>query len=227
MEKGVRDVDAQTFICNLATRLYKSTRIRERAVGNSVLLFAPDRHGMPVLVNAWVRDLLDRFRGGITVGEVMAQGAAQERDFGELVSVVGFLEEQGFLRTHPDAARYGASKEEYQNIPNSFSVWLSITNSCNLACSYCFVEEMSKKERQVMARDTLESVGAAHRRDGKGQQDARSSGEVRWWGADARHQLDGVRLRPDLVGTARHRYQAAICRLEQRHRDQRPCRRFP
>jgi uncharacterized protein len=108
-----------------------------------------------VLVNPWVRDVLDSFRAGLTVGEFLARDAAQGRDFAEVVSVVGFLEEQGFLRMRPDPPQYGVSKEEYQSIPSQFSVWLSINNSCNLGCSYCFVEEMSQ-DRQLMEHDTLE-----------------------------------------------------------------------
>jgi hypothetical protein len=72
---------ADTFVCDLAIRLYRSSRIHERVAGDRVLLFAPDRNGMPVLVNAWVRDLLNSFSGGITVGEFLSRGGAGNRVF--------------------------------------------------------------------------------------------------------------------------------------------------
>ena len=74
----------QTFVCDLATRLYKSTRMRERAADDRVLLFAPDRHGMPVLVNAWVRDLLDCFRD--THGSTCAICCGEARDAESMAS---------------------------------------------------------------------------------------------------------------------------------------------
>lgn len=148
-------MEMDAFLCDLSTRLYKSKRLFERAEDGSVFLFAPDRPGLPVLVNNWVRDLLDAFEGGASVGDLLARGIGGERDLGDVFTTIGFLEEHGFLTNRSEPEPYGVSTDRYQKIPDSFSVWLSINNSCNLGCSYCFVEEMSK-ERQLMPRDILE-----------------------------------------------------------------------
>lgn len=129
----------QAFACNLGARLHTSTRMWRHAVGGHHLLFAPDAAGLPVLVTERVVRLLQRFNSGATVGEVMSSAASAVGDFDSAVTAIGFLEERGFLRSEPDPPTYAISAPK--RLPTEMTVWLHITNSCNLGCYYCFVRD--------------------------------------------------------------------------------------
>ncbi len=132
----------ETFSCDLSARLHTSARTYERRLEDRWLLFAPDRHGLPILVDHRVLALLHAFDSGSTVGQVLADGPVA-LPIDQALTAVGWLEESGYLRSGPDPPTYAVPQDSWEQPPSQFSVWLHINNGCNLACDYCFVREKS------------------------------------------------------------------------------------
>jgi len=147
----------ETFICDLSTKLFKSSRVFQHQLDDKCTIFSPDRPGLPIIVDDWVGEALDSFTNGGRVGDLISKRLFGDRALDEIFSAIGLLEERGFLRIQPDSEVYNQTREAYLSPPSSFSVWLHIINTCNLGCSYCFVEEMSKK-RDLMTDDELEKA---------------------------------------------------------------------
>jgi len=140
---------------NLGAVLHPSRWTYEQRIGGSVLLYSPDFIGMPILVSPDVYDLYIRFDGGVTVGQVLQEvQASRGGSFVPLLNGVSQLFERGFLRPEADPDRF----PRHQCVPSkkAMSVWLHITNYCNLACSYCFVHHSQSR----MSDTTLAEAAA-------------------------------------------------------------------
>jgi uncharacterized protein len=116
------------------------------------VVFAPDRPGLPVVVDSRTMRLLKSFEDGAVVSDALAG----DSDFGEALAIVAGLEERGFLREHRESLPYPVPPRSGK--PQNFSIWLHITNWCNLGCEYCFVGEkthegMSEASMDVIARE--------------------------------------------------------------------------
>jgi uncharacterized protein len=149
-------------IYNLSATLFTpETLYQERIDEERWAIFAPDFEGYPVLIDSNTRAMLDAFRGGAVVGNVLAI----QRDFVSSLFTVSALEERGFLRGAPAKLPYPTPPRLHKQ--KDFSIWLHITNACNLKCAYCFVGEktsdgmspevMSKVARNI--RTTTERYG--------------------------------------------------------------------
>jgi uncharacterized protein len=146
-------MERESFSCNLSARLFSSSRLYERQIEQHWLLFAPDRPGLPVLVEPWTHKLLHSFTCGATVGEILSRYlTTSSQSFEDFICAIGFLEERGFLRSQQDPDNYSVSKDAYDVPAKQASVWLHINNACNLGCDYCFVQNQSN---QVMSPEVL------------------------------------------------------------------------
>lgn len=130
------------FEYDLSAVLVKAGTLYEKCLGSEWLLFAPDWPGWPVVVNDSIHELLNQFQSPSTVGDVLARYTVHHdaADLGHLVNTIAFLEDGGFLRTGVTNLPYLLPTSESSS-PKSMEVWLHITNACNLACTYCFVQK--------------------------------------------------------------------------------------
>src|SRR5579859_1455824 len=127
---------SQGIAYNLSATLYTpETLFEEQIDTDRWVLFAPDFEGYPILVNNRLHGYLESFRGGAVVSDVIAK----DGDLLTALSGISTMEERGFLREVPVVMPYKTPPPRRK--PKNFSVWLHITNSCNLKCAYCFVGE--------------------------------------------------------------------------------------
>lgn len=149
---------------DLSTRLVKASTTYEENLGRNWLLFAPDRPGWPVIVPDWVHVLLDRFQTLHAVGEALSafssdlSSSPAEHGLETRMEAIGFLEENGFLRTDRSELPYSPADDSFSTPPKSVGVWLHITNACNLSCSYCFVAD---KNDVAMSAEVSEATVAS------------------------------------------------------------------
>ncbi len=135
---------------DFSTTLVKASTTYENLLGSEWVLFAPDWPGWPVVVDDTIHELLDKFRTPAKVGVVLGAhdlcdtGLPDRSGLDSFLDSVAFLEEQGFLRVSP-AEPY--PQPRHPVAPKTVSVWLHVTDACNLDCAYCFV---AKKDSVVM-----------------------------------------------------------------------------
>jgi uncharacterized protein len=150
--------------CNLGTRLYKARWTFEYPLENYTLLYSPDAPGMPVLVETHVKELLNLFRDGRSVGDVIAQGSCRDMNFVQLLRTVNDLFDRGFLREQPDPDRFVPKRNHPSR--RAMNIWVHINNYCNLACSYCFVEHTKIHMRDETIARTVQLIGQTVRKNG-------------------------------------------------------------
>ena len=145
------------FEFNLSSRLYRASTILDERIGDGWLLYAPDFVGLPIVVDDTQHNVLDHFADGATAGQVVAICTNKLKlPFDTVLDSIAFLEENGFLRPHPVQLPYNPAMNT--SPPSSMSIWLHLNGDCNLACSYCFVEE---KQRKTMGEDVQDRVASA------------------------------------------------------------------
>jgi uncharacterized protein len=135
---------------DLSAWLYRAETLFEHRVDSDRwLIFAPDHSGLPVLLTNDLYALLHRFDDGACVGGILSA----QPNFLASVHAVSALEEHGFLRGRPARLPYIVPPRSEER--GDISVWLHITNACNLKCSYCFVGE---KTNEGMDPDVMQLV---------------------------------------------------------------------
>lgn len=135
---------------DLSVRLYlPETLFEEQVDQERWVLFAPDFAGLPVLIDEATRALLHSFANGATVTDVLAR----QPDAVSALLTISSLEERGFLRAAPACLPYPAPPPRRD--ARDFSIWLHITNMCNLKCAYCFVGE---KTNDGMTTEVMKKV---------------------------------------------------------------------
>jgi radical SAM protein with 4Fe4S-binding SPASM domain len=151
----------------LETTWHLSRRMWHDRLGEAVVVFAPDRKGLPVVISSPTFALLEQFTGGLRGATAVSNPPAVDESGPQFdaLAVLRFLVDRGFLRPEPDADRYQAKDLlEYQ--PRSLSIWLHINNHCNLDCAYCFVDktpvEMSDEVIDSTVGYLAETVHARH-----------------------------------------------------------------
>jgi uncharacterized protein len=136
---------------NIGATLYTPETLFEERIENRWSVFAPDFEGLPILLDDRLYGFLDQFRGGAMVSDVITK----DGDFVSALSAINLLAERGFLREVPAQLPYSMPKRS--TAAKNFSIWLHITNSCNLKCGYCFVGE---KTKDSMTEDVMDKVAA-------------------------------------------------------------------
>jgi uncharacterized protein len=137
-------------IYDLSVVLFRpETIFEERIDPTRWVVFAPDFEGLPILIDEGTYQMLHAFDGGAIVSDVLAQ----QLDTVSSLLTISSLEEHGFLRPEPATLPYPAPPPRHR--PRDFSIWLHITNMCNLKCSYCFVGE---KTKEGMTTDVMHKV---------------------------------------------------------------------
>src|SRR5687767_11451499 len=119
---------AEPIALDIGATLYCVDTLFSERIGDRWVLFAPDRVGLPIVVDERTNDLLESFRGGAVVADVLARDA--DGDFTSALASIMALEERGFLREAPASLPYPVPPP--QGKAKNFSIWLHITNSCNL-----------------------------------------------------------------------------------------------
>ena len=152
---------------SLSTMLYKSPHVYEILVDDMWLLYAPDAVGLPVLVSPQLHEFLDLFHEGQTVGQLAGRQTMRTGSLPDALRSANWLFSRGFLLDHkaPYQHKITDPHSEEASHPESLQFWIHITNYCNLACQYCFVEG---KSCQRMADDvidlTVRRIGTTVRR---------------------------------------------------------------
>jgi uncharacterized protein len=145
------------FEFNLSSRLYRASTVMDERIGDGWLLYAPDFVGLPIVVDDTHHNILGHFADGATAGQVISTCTNKfNLPFDVVLDSIAFLEEKGFVRPHPATLPY--TPATHPPPPSSMSIWLHLNSDCNLACSYCFVQE---KQRKVMAEEVQDRVASA------------------------------------------------------------------
>ncbi|TMC21012.1 MAG: radical SAM protein [Chloroflexi bacterium] len=113
---------------------------RQMITEESWLLCNPTGPGYVIVMDAAALAFFDRFRTPCTLADL----AAQARPTDQIVQATTLLFKAGLLT--------GTTPEQYwQEEDNSaLTAWLHVTNSCNLRCSYCYID----KSQESMSQDT-------------------------------------------------------------------------
>jgi uncharacterized protein len=138
-------VTEHNYLLDFSAVLFKSARIFEYPVDGMWLLFTPDYPGEPVVVDRYVHAVLSRFEDGEKVSEVIrTSGIDRSTGLEKIIGAISFLEEKGFIRKNPSLLPYDTGMIGTREEPSHLTVWLHITNDCNLSCQYCFVQHKSE-----------------------------------------------------------------------------------
>ena len=98
------------FEFNFSSRLYRASTIMDERMGDGWLLYAPDFKGLPILLDDFSHDILNRFNHGAVAGEVLSASVSEAASsFDRTLDTISFLEEHGFLRNQPTKSSYADS----------------------------------------------------------------------------------------------------------------------
>lgn len=136
---------------DLGVTLHTPDTLFIEPIGDRYVAFAPDWKGLPVILDARTLQLLESFRSGRVVSRVMMGN----EDPVATLATIGDLFDRGFLREREVRLPYPPPMPQDGTSPESLSIWLHITNFCNLGCSYCFVGE---KTREGMTEPVMDKV---------------------------------------------------------------------
>lgn len=116
--------------------------------GEHVALFGPFGNGGVVVVNHSARDLLDELQVPTELAEIVEAGFDREQatDVLERLLAADLVHPPGVM----PAQRFRESRE--------LTVWLHVTNACNLACPYCYVAKSRESMDAATAQDTIDAI---------------------------------------------------------------------
>lgn len=112
------------------------------------VLFGPHGNGGVVVVNEAARDLLHELSEPRTFAELVASG----HDPDHARAVCTRLLQHDLI--HPP----GAEPRPQFRQSSELTVWLHITNACNLRCPYCYVHKSSEAMDHSIARGTVDAL---------------------------------------------------------------------
>lgn len=147
------------YIIDFSIKFFKSSRIFEYKIDGKWILFAPDWPGHPVVVDNSVYYILNLFKNGAKVSDVFNQMMivhANNIEF--IINAISFLEKRGFIRESHSELPYSLPLKFPFKVSKSLTVWLHITNKCNLSCSYCFIKDKSETH---MDEDKFKTISRA------------------------------------------------------------------
>lgn len=144
---------------NSNEKYYASTKSYRKRIGEHWVYFSPNSSGFPIIVNDQTDRIFASFNNGATIKEAKEfcqQGSCPLNEH-EFLASIALLIDRGFLKKNPESEIYQAAKLEDIGQNKSLTIWLHITNQCNLRCDYCFVTKSS----QMMSEHTIERVVAS------------------------------------------------------------------
>jgi len=113
-----------------------------------VALFGPHGNGGVVVVNEAAHSLFDDLVEPTCLSELVAAGHGTAETEAVLTRLLGAD------LVHPPGAepvpRFRASRE--------LTVWLHVTNACNLACPYCYVDKSREAMNEATAVETVDAL---------------------------------------------------------------------
>lgn len=161
--------DPCTF--DIGATLYRPDTLFIERIGDRWIAFAPDRPGLPIVLDHRANAILHAFDGGAVVSDVLSK----DGDFAYALGAIDGLEERGLLRETPASVPYPVPPPPPQS--RNFSIWLHITNWCNLGCGYCFVGEKTHEEMGDAAMlSIVRDIKATAIRKGTEQVDVKFAG---------------------------------------------------
>ena len=111
-------------------------------------LFGPHGNGGVVVVNEAARALLDDLAEPACLSDLVATGHDPEHAHAVLTRLLGAdLVHAAGVEPTP---RFRESRE--------LTVWLHVTNACNLACPYCYVQKSRDAMDETTARGTVDAL---------------------------------------------------------------------
>jgi uncharacterized protein len=143
MNPPFSSASSEQALCDLGAILHPADHLFTDVIRDQFLVYVPDSVGMPVLLDASRYHLLNAFRDGHSVGDVMTRADLNGTlSFPDMLEAVALFEERGFLKnTRPTQKRDTPSKLPAPSSLRSMNVWLHVCNNCNLDCAYCFVNK--------------------------------------------------------------------------------------
>jgi len=121
-------------------------------LGKYLLVSNPTGSGRIVVLNKEAIELLNLFRYPVKIENLLAEtkiglSGLSIRKLANLFLSLGFLKRAN-------------EKNEVVFLPNSevLTIWLHVTNNCNLSCSYCFVEKSSENINLNVAKQVVAQV---------------------------------------------------------------------
>lgn len=171
MLEANRSVGGESSTFDIGATLHYPDTLFTEQLGERVVVFAPDRPGLPVVLDKRAFSILRAFRGGAVVAEALAA----DGDFSYALGVVDGLEERGLPRETPTSMPYPVPPPPPP--AKNFSMWLHITNWCNLGCGYCFVGEKTHEGMSDEAMmSTVRDIKQTALRKGTEQVDVKFAG---------------------------------------------------
>jgi len=112
------------------------------------VLFGPHGNGGVVVVNLAARELFHELAQPRTLADLAASGHDPDRASAVLTRLLEYD-----LIHPPDAEPAPQFRKSTQ-----LTVWLHITNACNLRCPYCYVHKSGEAMDHTTARDTVDAL---------------------------------------------------------------------
>jgi len=131
-----------------------------KPLADRFVVFSPDSNGDPMLIPVIGKIVLDAFECGCIVSVALRNiHATYGVPVPTLLTIINALYETRFLRGCPDSVKDTTVRSYLPSAPRSLEIWLHINNTCNLGCSYCFVNEAHPGgSGGIMERATMDDV---------------------------------------------------------------------
>ena len=124
--------------------------IVQQLPGRHELLFNPSGIGKPVVVNESSKRIYDHFKTACTIEEAVQHFAQIPKD--TLIDVIRKYIDLQFLQNTAFTAKYTWDQSEL------LTAWIHITNACNLACSYCYVNKSPQHMSLATGKRAIDAV---------------------------------------------------------------------
>lgn len=120
--------------------------------------FNPCSSGSLVLLSQRGQELLDRCSTETSVHELKSLLTWTRKDPWQLTDLLNTLAAHGIVNLGRENSGF-ASPQQKQGTKQAMSVWLQMTDACNLRCSYCYVSKHPKHISLETAKALVSKIG--------------------------------------------------------------------
>lgn len=138
---------------------HKTTGMYRDQIGDVALYYNPLGYGGVILVDHESQPLLDACNGLDTVDGI---AASLGRTTGNVLAEINQLAKSEVVEISDE---YTESVRSRKRRKPTLSCWLHLTNSCNLACTYCYIHKSRGNMSSEMGRATVDAMVATCRRN--------------------------------------------------------------
>lgn len=113
------------------------------------------------LLNKEAQNILGLVDGKRNIKEIFAILSAQEGKEIKIENLADFFYLRNFFYTLDRLGLVSIpelKKDQHNYSPSSLSVWLSVTNQCNLACEYCYVDKSKSALSEEMGKKAIDKI---------------------------------------------------------------------